>query len=405
MKADAPTGPGAAMPSLSLLIIVSTAMPIGLNMYVPALAHMQRDLDTTTTLIQLSLSLYLAATAVAQIVVGAISDMLGRRPVLIAGMGLFTLGSLVCALAPSVEVLLVGRVVQAVGGAAGYSLARAVIRDVHGSSRSASLIGYVTMGMAVAPMVTPVIGGFVADFNHWRRIFDLMAVYGGLVTLIVVLRLVETRPAAGRRGQLATFARESWRLVSIPDFWIFTGTLCLLSTSFFSFIAGGPFLAVKLFDLTPSSYGLYLTLVVIGYIAGNFVTGRYGARLGLSRMIVLGNAIALCGVVLAAGCHILFETSAAGLFVPMLLLGLGNGFALPNAVAGAVSVRPELAGTGSGLAGAFQVGGGAVVTFLIGLMIDAGLWGGTVWVMLVPMLVGSAGALALGRFADDRRLG
>lgn len=402
-----PHSPGASVPrtpTLPILILVSTVMPLGLNMYVPAIAAMQADLATTATGIQLTLSLFLAATAIGQVFAGPLSDIVGRRPVLISGMLLFTGGSLACALAPTIELLLVGRVVQALGAACGLSLARAIVRDVHGTRASARMIGYLTMAMALAPLVAPIIGGLVLEAGSWRLIFLILAVYGALVTLAAVALLFETRQRLAGAGRIARFFRESGRLLALGDFWIYAGTLGLLSSSFFSYLAAGPFIATEVYELSPSGYGLLLTFVVIGYIAGNFVTARFGGRIGLSRMIVIGNGVALLGVAAPA---VLVAGGAAdplALFAPILLLGLGNGFALPNCVAGAVSVKPELAGTSSGLAGAFQVGGGAITTFAIGLLLDAGVWSGTVWIMLVPMAAGSVLAFALGLFTDDRRL-
>lgn len=404
MTSDTSSASGARTPALAILILLSTLMPLGLNMYVPAIAAMQADLSTSATTIQLTLSLFLAATAVGQVLAGPLSDIVGRRPVLLVGILLFTAGSLACAFAPTVEVLIVGRVVQALGGSAGLSLARAIVRDVHGTRASASLIGYLTMAMAVAPLVAPVIGGFVLDFASWRVIFDLLAAYGGLVLVAAWLFLFETRRTLAGAYRLKGFFRESGRLLGLPDFWIYAGTLGFLSSSFFAYLAAGPFVATNVYGLTPSAYGLLLTFVVIGYIAGNFVTARFGGRIGISRMIVAGNAVALAGIAVSGALAAWYPAAALGLFAPLLVMGFGNGLALPNCVVGAVSVKPELAGTSAGLAGAFQVGGGALVTFLIGLLLDVGVWGGTIWIMVVPMAAGSALALALGAYTDDRRL-
>jgi DHA1 family bicyclomycin/chloramphenicol resistance-like MFS transporter len=297
--------------------------------------------------------------------------------------------------APAVEILIVGRVIQALGGCAGLVLARAIIRDVYGPNASASMIGYVTMGMAVGPMVTPAIGGAIAEVASWRLVFVAMGAIGLTALVFTWLWLAETRQRMPSGAVFQRWSLELVALVGLRDFWLFALTLGFLSTSFFAFIAGGVFVATAVFGLSASQYGLFFIMTVAGYVVGNFVVGRFGARVGIVRMIVMGNGVSLCAVLAAAGLALAGVDHPLALFVPMLFVGLGNGFALPNAVAGAVSVRPQLAGTASGLAGAFQVGSGAVASVIVGLLIDFAVWDGTRWPMLVPMLCGAAAAFAL----------
>ena len=389
---------------LSLLMLVSMVQPTAMNMYLPAMAAMRIDLQTSASAIQVTLSAFLAATALGQLAIGPISDLVGRRPVLVGGMALFLFGTLVCALAPTVEVLIVGRVLQAVGGCSGIALARAIVRDVHGARASASMIGYVTMGMAVAPMVTPALGGLIYEWSSWRYIFLAMGLLGAAALVATWVRLHETHPAVAVHGVLRRFWGELGELARTPTFWRFAMTLALLSVSFFAFIAGGAFVAVNVFGLSASQYGLLFVFVVSGYLTGNFVTGRFGERIGLVRMIVIGNVTSLAGVLLAVALAIFGPAHPLTLFGPMLIVGLGNGFALPNAFAGCVSVRPELAGTASGFAGCFQVGSGAITSIIVGLMLDAHFFPGTSWPVLLPMLLGAVTALAVGLTLRERML-
>lgn len=390
---------------LALLILVSTVQPTAMNMYVPAMAEMRVDLATSASAIQATLSAFLAATAVGQLLIGPVSDLFGRRPVLVIGLAVFLLGTLICALAPNVETLIVGRVIQALGGCAGLTLSRAIVRDVHGAGASASMIGYVTMGMAVAPMVTPALGGIIYETSSWRMIFAAMGVLGLAAFLAAAFRLRETHPPTGKGNVFASLRRELSELIRLRAVWLYTLTLAALSIAFFAFVAGGAFVASTIYGLSASEYGLYFVITVGGYVVGNFVTGRYGQRIGIVRMIVIGNAISLAGVALAALCAMADVHHPMGLFGPMLLVGLGNGFALPNAIAGVVSVRPDLAGSASGLAGAFQVGSGAAASVLVGLLIDGGIWQGTSWPILVPMLVSAIVAFGLAFTLRERDLG
>lgn len=395
-----PAGPlpalaGPGVPALSLLVLISMVQPVALNMYLPALAQMRVDLNASTSAIQLTLSAFLVAMALGQIMVGPLSDIRGRRIVLLWGIGVFIAGSLVCAAAPNVEVLIAGRVIQALGGCATLALPRAIIRDVHGTDDAASLMGYVTMGIAIAPLVTPVLGGLLCQTLSWRVLFVAMAGFAALTAALTLLRLPETSRRTYDMPAFARFRRETATLLALPAFWLTCTTLAALCVSFFAFMAGGIFVASAVFGLSAAQYGVYFMLAVTGYVLGNFVTGRYGRRIGVVRMIRYGNAISFAGTAIAAGSALAGHMHPLSLFAPMILVSIGNGFALPTTVSAAVSIRPLLAGTAAGLAGAFQVGGGAVASFSVGLLSDAASWAGGRWPVLVPMVVGTALALAL----------
>jgi DHA1 family bicyclomycin/chloramphenicol resistance-like MFS transporter len=399
LRSRRPGGPsrwaGLSPAPIAILVIVSMVQPTAMNMYVPAMAAMRADLSTSASAIQATLSAFLAATALGQLFVGPVSDLFGRRPVLLAGLVVFLAGTLVCALAPTVDVLIAGRMIQAVGSCAGLTLSRAIIRDVHGPGASASMIGYVTMAMAVAPMVTPALGGLIYEVSSWRMIFAAMGLLGVAALVFAAVRLRETHVPSAGGNVFGRFRREVVELASIRLVWLFTLTLAALSMGFFAFVAGGAFMASTVYGLSASTYGLYFVFAVGGYIIGSFVSGRYGGRVGIARMILAGNAISLAGVAVAAAIVLAGVGHPLGLFGPMVLVGLGNGFALPNAIAGVVSIRPDVAGTASGFAGAFQVGSGAAASVLVGLLIDGGVWDGTPWPILVPMLVSAVAALAL----------
>lgn len=380
---------------LFLLIVISTVQPIALNMYVPAMGRMQEDLATTHAAIALTLSSYLIATAAGTLVVGILSDMLGRRPVLIWGLVLYTLGSLLCALAPGASVLILARVVQALGASVGLTLTRAIVRDLYGARESAKAIAYVTMGMAVAPMLAPSIGGVMSQYIGWRSIFVFMALLGLVVTLATAWRLDETHPPSGMNGAFKRMGREAMELFSIPTFWHYVSSLAFICTSFFAFIAGAAFLSETILGLNPSVYGLFFMFVAFGYICGNFITSRFVERIGLVWMVRLGCVVTLAGICIAILAPLFGVLHPVTFFGPMALVGLGNGFALPNAVAGAVSVRPHLAGTASGLSGAIQLGAGAVASLVVGVLCEVDPWPGTMWPVLGPMFVGTIIALGL----------
>lgn len=395
---NSPSPVAIAAPPIAVLVAISALQPVGINMFMPAIPAMRIDLDTDTTTVQLAISLYLAATAVGMLVHGPLSDRFGRRPVLMVGLVLYILGSLVCVFAPTIEILLVARVVQAFGSSAGMTLSRAIVRDCFDRDRSASMIGYVTMGMAIAPAISPGIGGVLSEIFDWRATFAAMCVFGIGTFVFALISLHETNPRAGTPIRFGAMLRSFGSLLAIPAFWKFSGTAALASAVFFAFIGGAPHIAPTVLGISPAVYGAYSALLSIGYIIGNFLSGRYAARVGIPRMIHLGNLIAFAALPLMALAAVLGANQPIWFFGAMVLVSIGNGVCLPSAIAGAVSVRPDLAGAASGLTGAFHISLAAATTVLVGALLDAGLWPGTVWPVLAPMLVAGALAVLVGQF-------
>jgi DHA1 family bicyclomycin/chloramphenicol resistance-like MFS transporter len=374
MRTDAArrTVPGPTL--IALLIAAAAVSPLGINMYLPSMPAMARALSVDYATIQLTLSLYLAAMAVGQLVLGPLSDRLGRRPVLLVGLVTFVGGSLICSAAQSIELLIAGRVVQALGGCTGITLSRAIVRDLYDRDRVASMIGYVTMGMAVAPMVAPTIGGALEAQYGWRASFAFLTVFGSLLLLLAFWLLPETNQARNSVHSVRAQVRGYAGLLHSRRFWGYALTTAFVSAVFFAFLAGAPYVTIELMGRSPAEYGFYFAFVPSGYLLGNFLTGRFAGRWGPNRFIVAGMLLTSLSIAAVA------TTFAAGLmhplalFAPMFLMGAGNGLVLPNGIAGAVSVKPELAGAAAGLSGSLQIGFGAMIAPVVGATLTATVW-------------------------------
>ena len=389
-----------AKPSfIALLIAVSAVSPLGINMYLPSMPGMARALGVDFSTVQLTLSLYLAAMAIGQLIIGPLSDRFGRRPVLLTGLSIFVVGSLICLTAQNVSVLIFGRVVQAMGGCAGITLSRAIVRDLYGRDQVASMIGYVTMGMAVAPMIAPTIGGVLDTFYGWRASFAFLVVFGALALLFAALQLSETnrnRGSAGDKGQLLRNYRALFRS---RLFWGYTLATSFISAMFFSFLAGAPYVMIEIMGRSPAEYGFFFALVPSGYILGNFITARFAVTTGQNRMLLTGMLIGLVGVGTMAAAFALGLIHPLALFAPMFLIGAANGLVLPNGIAGAISVKPDAAGAAAGLSGSFQIGFGALVAPIVGSLLST-----TVWPLIAIMTVCSLlGLAAFGLVAVSSR--
>jgi len=354
-----------------LLVAVSGLNPIAVNMFVPAMPEIMRGLGTDHAMIQLVLSAYLFSTAAAQLTLGTLSDRFGRRPVLIGGLILFIIASAICTVADSIVVLIGARILQGGGGCVGIVLGRAVIRDRYDRDRAASMLGYVTMGFALAPMVGPVIGGLLNDNVGWRSIFALQTALGIVVAITSYVFLPETHDPAKTAGDRPTLRHSFATLARIPAFWAYALTCAFGTAVFFSFLGGTPFVATDMLGMTGTEYGLYFVLVPGGFLIGNFLTARYSQRVGIHLMVVAGSLIALVAVLGMAAVFAAGWYHPLALFVPMYAIGFANGLTLANALAGAVSVRPDLAGAASGLAGSMQIGFGAIATVVIGALLTA----------------------------------
>ncbi|WP_134496545.1 multidrug effflux MFS transporter [Microvirga pakistanensis] len=390
----------AAKPSfIALLIAASAVSPLGINMYLPSMPAMARAFRVDFATIQLTLSLYLAAMAIGQLIIGSLSDRFGRRPMLLIGLFIFVIGSFVCLTAQNIGLLILGRVVQAIGGCAGITLSRAIVRDLYGRNQVASMIGYVTMGMAVAPMIAPTIGGVLETLYGWRASFMFLMLFGGLVLLVASWQLHETNHNRSAGGSPRHLIRSYLSLFGSRLFWGYTLAASFVSAVFFAFVAGAPYVMIELMGRSPAEYGFYFAIVPSGYILGNFASGRFAGRLGPNRMILAGTLVTLASVAGMAVPFAMGSLHPAALFAPMFFIGLGNGLVLPSGIAGAVSVKPEVAGAAAGLSGSIQIGFGALVAPVVGATLGA-----TVWPLITIMAVCALFALAsFGLVADWRR--
>jgi DHA1 family bicyclomycin/chloramphenicol resistance-like MFS transporter len=385
-------------PRLFLVTLVAATMlgPLAMQIFLPSLPFIQSDLGVSAATAQLVLSLSMVAISFSLLVYGPLSDRFGRRPLLILGLALFLVGSLVGALAPNIAVLVVGRTIQAVGGAAPLVLTRTILRDIYGRERAASMIAYVTTAMVIAPMLAPAIGGVINDHLGWRANFAFVGLASILVIFLVVARLPETHDErtsfAGVRNMIVAFAQ----LLGSPDFRGFTLQSSFAIATFFSFAAAAPYVVIVVMDRPASIYGLFFIVISAAFMLGNLIAGRISERVGVERMVFLGSGLAVAGTLLSLVCLLTFGWVPWSLFGPVTLLGLGNGMSMPNAIAGAISVDPRVAGTASGLAGFLQM----LIAALFAQL--AGMWqNGTPYPMIGFMI--AAAVLSLTAFALSSR--
>ncbi len=351
---------------LPILIIMSMIGPLALNILMPSMPGLAAALDASRSQVQLTLSLFLASQAISQLFIGGLADRFGRRPVLLTALALYVGACIAAALATSIVTLIAARIVQAAGATAGMALSRTIVRDLAPQDAAASMIGYVTMGMVVAPLVAPSIGGLIDDAFGWRAIFLFSLTLGVAGVVMASLRLPETRPATTAAQTTRQLLQRSWDLTRNRRFLGFALGSAFTSAVFFAFLGGAPYLVVETMGMPKVSYGLWFIALSVGYMLGNFCSGRFSERLGIAKMIQIGNALGFLGVGIFLALAFVPVLHPAAIFLPCFVMAMGNGFLLPNAVAGAVSVDPTAAGAASGVVGFLQMGFGALASFAAG---------------------------------------
>ncbi|MDQ2088315.1 multidrug effflux MFS transporter [Marimonas arenosa] len=379
----------ASPPHIGTLIALAGVSALAMNLFLPSLPGMADYFDTTPAVIGLSVGVYLFVNAVLQIVIGPISDKYGRRRVILAGLAIYLVATLGCLASTHVAVFLAFRMMQA-SVAVAMVLSRAVVRDTTPVDEAGAKIAYVTMGMAVIPMLGPAVGGWLEQHYGWHANFWLLFAAGLVIFALAWVDLGETAQPSG--FTLAQQYREVPELLKSPRFWGYSMATLFAAGSFFAFLGGAPFVATNVFHLEPQELGLYFAAPSLGYFFGNFFAGRYSSRVGINRMLLLGLIVTFAGV----GLSLVLELAGAQrlwtFFALMVPVGVGNGMSIPNGVSGALSVRPHLAGTASGLSGAMMLGGGAGLSALSGVLLKDGT---SAFPLVLLMTVSTVAGIAL----------
>ena len=374
-------------PHLSTLILIAGLSALSMNIFLPSLPNMAAYFQVDYAVMQLSVSLYLAASAVLQVIIGPLSDRFGRRKLLLGSMALFAVASVGTLIAQSAEVFLICRTAQAVI-ATGMVLSRAIARDMVDEAQAASMIGYLTMGMSIVPMLGPFVGGILDETFGWKANFLMLLIAGLMVMALTWVDLGET--SVSRHTSFRAQFRDYPPLLSSPRFWGYVLAASLTSGVFFAYLGGAPFVGSEIYGLSPTWLGVYFGATAVGYALGNFCSGRFSVRIGVNKMILYGAVVTTAGLGVLAFFLALDLAPAWVFFGFFFFVGLGNGMVLPNATAGMLSVRPHLAGTASGLGGAIMIGGGAMLSGLAGALLQPG---STAWPLLLIMLTCSSLAI------------
>ena len=357
-------------PHIFTLILLASISALTMNIFLPSLPNIASDLNSSTSILGLSVGIYLASSAVLQLIIGPFSDQFGRRPLILWSLIIFCLSTLATVFVTSTAQFLLLRVFQAISASC-MVLARAIVRDTTESiEKAGSKIAYVTMGMALVPMVGPAIGGLLDYQYGWEASFWVLCLLGLVIMIIAFFDVGETLSDHNQSflEQISTYPS----LLRSKRFWGYCLSSAFVSGAFFSYLGGAPFVGNEVFGLEPKDLGFWFGAPAIGYILGNFLSGRFSTKIGLDNMIFLGVATALLGVSVSLTISFLGQGSMLSFFGFMTLVGLGNGMSIPNATAAMMSINPKLAGTAAGLGSAIMIGGGAGLSAIANFILKPG---------------------------------
>ena len=361
---------GAAV--IIILGILTAFGPISMDMYLPSFPELVHYFKTTPSKAQLTLSAFTIAFGIGQLIYGPVSDRMGRRYVLLAVIAIYAVASVLCVLTNSIDELIIARFFQALGGAAGIVLSRAIIRDLFDKLEGARALSLMLLVPSLAALISPFVGGYILKFfGDWRLIFWVLTCFGVIAFILGVLKLPETHPPEKRTS--SSFSKILNDYISVVCHRRAAGYMICGGLSFatmFAQLSGTPFIYIEIFGVAPENFGLLFSLSVFAIMGGSYLNSRLVIRFGIRRMLAVGTTIALIGGI---GLAISANYGAFGLFgivIPVIIFMTPHNMVNANAPAGALEYFPHIAGTASAMLGFIRFGTGALVGALVGYFHD-----------------------------------
>ncbi len=359
----------------ALLAALSAIGPLTTDMYLPSLPDLARQLHASTAQVQFTISAYLIGFAVGQIFYGPVSDRHGRKPVLMAAMALYCVASLACALSTSIEMLIIARTFQALGGSGGIVLTRAIVRDIYAGARAGRELSLIGSVMALAPVLAPIAGGLLQTGFGWRAVFFALVAAGLVGAGIVWLLLPETlNTRAAEPVSIASMGRSYRLVVRNPAYLAYLGITSASYAGLFAWISGAAFVLQNLYGLTPFDFGAAFALGSIGYMTGSALAARIVVRFGLDGVLGVGGCACAVGGLGMVAAVALGLSSSLSLVAPVAIYLAGLGMVLPQGIAGAMTPFPERAGAASSLFGFVQQSAAAVCGAVVGWFLGHSAW-------------------------------
>jgi DHA1 family bicyclomycin/chloramphenicol resistance-like MFS transporter len=350
------------------LASISLIGPLAVHLFMPVIPAVKAALGLSDAMAQLTFSIALFSMAFATLLYGSLSDRYGRRPVLLSGLVLFLVGSAISLAANSVSVLVVGRLVQAIGAGCGITLVRAIAQDVYGQARLVKAIAYLTMFYTLGPMISPMVGGILIDAFGWRSVFGFALLLGSAISLAAYMAVFESRPPSQVNRTNGSVLRNYFDLFRHVRFTAFVLQTGCCTASFLVTASAASSLMKELLHRPSTEFGIYFLLFPFGFLSGNFITSRVGNRLANETMVLAGSILSLATITTQSTLLLTGHVTPLTLFVPGFFITMAQGLSLSYAQAGAMETNPKLAGTAAGVGVFVQNFVGAAFAQLYGLL-------------------------------------
>jgi|HigsolmetaAR202D_1030399.scaffolds.fasta_scaffold04110_4 drug resistance transporter, Bcr/CflA subfamily len=381
---------------LAFVLLLTGLVMVGqmsTSMYLPSLPALTQDFRADPADAKLTMTVFLAAYAVAQLFFGSLSDRIGRRPALFLGLTLYLLGTAFCALAPSIGALTIGRFIQGFGACSGPAIARAIIRDRYERHEAARILAHIGMAMAVGPALGPIIGGQLQVMFGWRANFLALVAFGLVIVIAASIGLAETlREGDPDAMSPARLARNYGTLLRSR---LYLGYMLVVGFNFgglFAYATGLPFVLIDMLGMSPAVFGTVFIFTVIGSVGGSVIASRAASSVSTEHMTAIGASVSFIGGAL------MLAFSLADIIMPITIVGtmmiwmIGFGIVLPNAFAGAMAPFPMMAGAASAMMGFAQMGTAALGSVAVAMLAERG------GAIAMPTLICVMGAISAAAY-------
>ena len=347
-----------------VLALANASVVVGMGLITPSITIIKADFNLTSDMVQLTLTVFIIAAGIGQLVFGFLSDRYGRRPILLTGSFLFVASSITSVFSPNILFLLIMRVVQGLGAAACMSMARVIINDSFNKTEAAEKLSLITAIMVIFPLISLILGGFIAQTIGWVGTMYVFFIFGLIILTGSVYNISETKIEKINNLNISKITNSFLDVLKNTKFLNFTFIGSIQTGVFFSSFGFMPYEFARL-GVSPLEFGFWLSFTGIGYFLGNILNRNYASKYGIEALIIFGSFFSFLSYFSMLILNLNAFTHPLYISIPLIVFGLGNGFTVANCIIGGVSTTGNNSGTATGIAGALQMSSGGLIGSII----------------------------------------